>query len=139
VIGSIVLDELLSFDKAQLHPDVGLNVFSGPSGAGKSVLMEGLLSFFGHKEAKAAQGTMELDGAFGWESVGFEPEDEAIIRYQKKEKIRYFLNDQAITKKGLTTFSGEVVKYLTLKEASELSSEAVISFMDGVLSRENQS
>ena len=45
--------ELIGFDNVELDFGNGLTVFTGPSGAGKSVLMDGVLSAFGFREALA--------------------------------------------------------------------------------------
>ena len=136
MIRRVVIKECLSFTQAQMEFGQGLHVFSGPSGAGKSVLMEALLSFFGRSEARGSYGELEFEGDMAWDEVGIEAQNPNLIRYLRKEKVRFFANDQAISKKGLLSLSKGSVKHLSLKESSELSSDALITTLDQIIIKE---
>ncbi len=131
MINRVYLKDCLSFKEVNLEFDKGLNVFTGPSGAGKSILMQSILSFFALADVKANLGEITLsDSNIFEESYGIENSDEISIKTIKKEKIRYFLNNQNISKKSLQEFSFRLIKHLNLKDTSDFESAKLIDFLD---------
>ncbi|WP_375724563.1 AAA family ATPase [Arcobacter sp. KX21116] len=131
MINRFYLENYLSFQKVDLEFEKGLIVFTGPSGAGKSILMDAFLALFGIKEAKAdlSETTIE-DSQISYEEFGIEKNDEIIIKELKKDKVRYFLNSQTISKKALTLFANSLVKHLHLKDNSDFDSIRLVRFLD---------
>jgi DNA repair protein RecN (Recombination protein N) len=131
MISRFYLENYLSFQKVDLEFEKGLIVFTGPSGAGKSILMDAFLALFGIKEAKAnlSETTIENSKIYN-EEYGIEEDDEIIIKEIKKDKVRYFLNSQTISKKALTSFSNNLVKHLHLKDNSDFDSVRLVNFLD---------
>lgn len=131
MISRFYLENYLSFQKVDLEFEKGLIVFTGPSGAGKSILMDAFLALFGIKEAKAdlSETTIE-DSKISYEEFGIEKDDEIIIKELKKDKVRYFLNSQSISKKALTLFANNLVKHLHLKDNSDFDSIRLVRFLD---------
>ncbi len=130
MIDRFYLKEFLSFNEVDIELEKGLIVFSGPSGAGKSVLMSSILSLFGKYEARASLSEVSLlndkieDDAFGIEN------DDFTIKQIKKDKVRYFLNNQTISKKNLSDFSKKFIKHLHLKDISDFENEKLIELLD---------
>lgn len=131
MINRIFLKEFLSFNEVELELEKGLVVFTGPSGAGKSVLMQSILSLFGIGECKASLGEASLsDIGVEDEVFDIQKDDEIIIKEIKKDKVRYFLNAQTISKKNLNDFSKKIIRHLHLKDTTDFDSSKLIEFLD---------
>ena len=139
MISRIYLKDCLSFEEIDLEFSNGLNIFTGPSGAGKSILMQAILSLFALSEVKANLGEVLLSNSnIRDESYDLSINDDIVIKSIKKEKVRYFLNNQTISKKNLNEFSTKLIKHLNLKDTSEFDSSKLIVFLDK-LSLKNRS
>ena len=137
MISRIYLKDCLSFSEVDLEFDKGLNVFTGPSGAGKSILMQGILSLFTLSEVKASLGEVELtNNSVVNELYDISKDDDIVIKTIKKEKVRYFLNNQTISKKSLNIFSSVLIKHLNLKDTSDFESKKLLNFLDKLSSKE---
>ena len=131
MISRIYLKDCLSFEEVDLEFSSGLNIFTGPSGAGKSILMQSILSLFALAETKATLGEVTLvDSNICDENFDISTNDEIIIKSIKKDKVRYFLNNQTISKKNLFDFSNKLIKHLNLRDTSEFDSCRLIDFLD---------
>lgn len=136
MIRRVYLKDCLSFNEVDLEFKNGLNIFTGPSGAGKSILMQAILSLFALADVKAKLGEVELDNLkFDDESYDINSDDEIVIKSIKKDKVRYFLNNQSISKKNLNEFSKKLIKHLNLKDTSEFDSLKLIDFLDKLTSK----
>ena len=131
MLSRVYLKDCLSFEEVELEFGKGLNIFTGPSGAGKSVLMQSILSLFSLTDVKANIGEVILsDSKIIDETFDISLDDEIIIKSIKKDKVRYFLNNQTISKKNLFDFSNRLIKHLNLKDTSEFDSDKLINFLD---------
>lgn len=131
MITRIYLKDCLSFEEVDLEFKKGLNIFTGPSGAGKSILMQAILSLFALTEVKANIGEVLLnDSKISDESYDLAYDDDIIIKSIKKDKVRYFLNNQSVSKKNLNDFSLKLIKHLNLKDTSEFDSFKLLDFLD---------
>ena len=131
MITRVYLKDCLSFNEVDLEFKSGLNIFTGPSGAGKSILMQAILSLFALSDVKANLGEIQLDNLnFTDESYDISLDDDIVIKSIKKDKIRYFLNNQTISKKNLNELSSRLIKHLNLKDTSEFDSYKLINFLD---------
>ena len=139
MIERFYLKDYLSFKEVELSPVNGLIVFTGPSGSGKSILMRSILASVGLDscEATVCESTTrwELNG----ESFGLENDDVAIFKHTKKEKSRYFINNQSVSKKVMQLIASEHLKYLSLKDFSDFENENLISILDERISQKNSS
>jgi DNA repair protein RecN (Recombination protein N) len=136
LITRVYLKDCLSFDEVDLEFKSGLNIFTGPSGAGKSILMQSILSLFALSEVRANIGEVILTNSkISDEVYDISFEDEIIIKSIKKDKVRYFLNNQTISKKNLFDFSTKLIKHLNLKDTSEFDSSKLIVFLDKLTSK----
>lgn len=138
MINRFYLKEYLSFKEVDLEFEKGLVVFTGPSGAGKSILMNAFLSLFGLSEAKATLSETTLNNRIENEAFDISYGDEIVLKEIKKDKIRYFLNNQSIAKKNLMQFSSSLVKHLHLKDTSDFESENLISYLDLILEKKDK-
>ncbi len=131
MISRFYLKDFLSFKEVDLEFEKGLVVFTGPSGAGKSILMDAFLALFAYKDAKAELGEVNISSSsIKNEAYDIELGDGIIIKEIKKEKVRYFVNNQTISKKNLFEFSKNIVKHLHLKDISDFQSSKLINFLD---------
>ncbi len=138
MINRIYLKDFLSFNEVDMELNSGLVVFTGPSGAGKSVLMQTILSLFAIGESKASLGEVSLNGLnIENEAYDISLDDDIIIKEIKKDKVRYFLNSQTISKKNLNQFSKTLIKHLHLKDTSDFDSAKLLSFLDSLCMKES--
>ncbi len=134
MIERLYLRELVTFDEVELEFDKGLVVFTGPSGAGKSVLMSAILGSFGHATQGAASlCEMTLSKPHNLTSDSYELEDELILKTLKKEKLRYFIAGQNISKKALAEMFSPFVQYLSVRDKSGFESENLLTILDSSL------
>ena len=134
MIERLYLRELVTFDEVELEFDKGLVVLTGPSGAGKSVLMSAILSSFGHTTQGAASlCEVNLAKPAGLQSDAYELEDDLTIKTLKKEKLRYFIEGQNISKKVLAELFAPYVKYLSVRDKGGFDSESLLDMIDSSL------
>ena len=136
MINRIYIKNCLSFKEVNLEFQKGLNIFSGPSGAGKSVLMQEILALFAFNDVKSELSELEFtNNSLEDFTYGIEIGDDLIIKNIKKEKVRYFLNNQSISKKNLQNISSKLIKQLNLKDTSDFESQRIIEFLDRLSSK----
>ncbi|WP_418186156.1 AAA family ATPase [Aliarcobacter vitoriensis] len=131
MITRVYIKNCLSFQEIDLEFNCGLNIFTGPSGAGKSILMQELLSLFALNEVKSDIGEVNLNNSrIKNEEYDINFEEDIVIKSIKKDKTRYFLNNQSISKKSLQNVSNSLIKYLSLRDTSDFKSETLLDFLD---------
>ncbi len=138
MIQRVHLKGLLSFETVTLNFVPGLVVLSGPSGAGKSVLMGSILSGFGVSSAEAALCEVLLERPEGVRSDTYELDEELVIRSLKKERTRYYLNEQQISKKALHLLLGSHLHYLSVRESGGFGSDQLLTLLDGILIKQDK-
>ncbi|MRI59163.1 MAG: hypothetical protein C6H99_06645, partial [Epsilonproteobacteria bacterium] len=116
MIESLLIKEYLSFQEARLRFKPGLVVFTGPSGAGKSLLIDALLALFGQRGVEARVSEAVCDFDLDLEPFGIDRDEVIVVRAIKKEKVRYFLGDHALSKRSLRQIFGPKIFYLHQKE-----------------------
>jgi DNA repair protein RecN (Recombination protein N) len=127
----------LEFSEVELEFSKGLIVFTGPSGAGKSVLMRGILSIFGYFDVNAALSEAVVDADIDLEKYGIENDEVLIFRQIKKNKNRYFINNQAVSKKTAREISSNFLDYLSLREIKEFENENILKILDSIVSEKD--
>jgi len=120
MIERFYLQNNLTFDEVELNLSNGLIVFTGPSGSGKSVLMRSILGSFG----------LESSNAKLSESSVIENDELNVFKQVKKEKTRFFINNQAIPKKNLLQESLNFIRYLNIKDFSDFDSHKLLDMID---------
>ncbi len=123
----------LEFSEVEMEFSKGLIVFTGPSGAGKSVLMRGILSIFGFFDVNAKISEAIVNQDINLEKYGLENDEVIIFRQIKKNKNRYFINNQAVSKKIIRKIADEFIDYLSLREIKEFESENILSVLDNMI------
>jgi len=133
MIEHIYIKGLISFKEVNLKFDNGLIVLSGPSGAGKSILMQSILSCFGYSipEAKLCEVTLSKPKNFKTEL--YEIENEIVIKSIKKDRARFYLNNQNISKKSLQGLFSHYIYYLNIRDKSGFESTSLISLLDDTI------
>jgi DNA repair protein RecN (Recombination protein N) len=131
MINRIYLKDCLSFKEIDLEFNKGLNVFTGPSGAGKSILMQAILSLFAQSDVKQSLGEVLISDSYITDELyDLDVNDDIVIKTIKKEKVRFFINNQTISKKNLNTFSSKLIKHLNLRDTSDFESFKLLNFLD---------
>lgn len=130
MIERFYMKNCLTFKEVELELNSGLIVFSGPSGSGKSVLMRSILGSVGFDDALAEVSESSVSWQIDEESTGFENEETNVFKQVKKEKVRYFLNAQSISKKALHKVSKGHMRLLSLKDYSDFEQANMLSILD---------
>jgi len=139
LINRLYLRELVTFDEVELEFSKGLVVFTGPSGAGKSVLISSILTSFGYTAQGAAKlCELTLDKPMQLTNSNYELEDELTVKTLKKEKLRYLIDGQNISKKVLYDMFVPYVQYLSVRDKSGFESNTLISMLDTSLLTKNK-
>ena len=130
MIERFYLKEHLTFEAVELDILSGLIVFSGPSGSGKSVLMDSILSTFGLSEGGAKLCESQINYDIASDEFGIENEDINVFRQIKKENIRFFINNQSISKKDIKGISTRYIRHLSLKDYSDFENKNLLEILD---------
>jgi len=134
----VTFDEVeLEFSEVEMEFSKGLIVFTGPSGAGKSVLMRGILSIFGYFDVNAKISEALVDKNVDLSEYGIDVEDGLIFRQIKKAKSRYFINNQAVSKKIVKEIASKFIDYLSLRVINEFESENIIKVLDKIVQKKD--
>jgi len=133
MIERVYLKKYVTFEEVKLEFAEGLVVFTGPSGAGKSILMKGILSIFGFFDVNAKLSEAMVLHDIDLENYGLENDEVLIFRQIKKNKNRYFINNQAISKKIVRKISDEFISYLSLREVTEFESQNILNVLDKMI------
>ncbi len=134
MVERLYLRDLVTFKALELEFEPGLVVFTGPSGAGKSVLMSAILSSFGYMtQGAAALCEVTLSKPPALKDEAYLLEDELCIKTLKKEKLRYFIDGQNISKKALGKLFSPYVRYLSVRDKGGFDTETLLGLIDSAL------
>jgi len=133
MINRVYLKNLISFDEVEIELEKGLVVLSGPSGAGKSLFMNSILSTFGYGTAEASLCEVLVTKPKNMQSEVFELEEEITLKTIKKEKVRYSIDGQNISKKVLNSMFTPFVQFLSVRDKSGFESSALLKLIDSEL------
>jgi len=133
MVNRVFLKNLISFNEVEVELEKGLVVLSGPSGAGKSLFMNSILSTFGYGTAEASLCEVLVTKPAKLESEAFEFEDEITLRSIKKEKVRYSIDGQNISKKVLNGLFSPFVQFLSVRDKSGFESSELLTLIDNDL------
>lgn len=135
MINRVYIKELLGFKSVEFEFQKGLVVITGPSGAGKSVLMNALLANFGlvNQEAKLCE--VSIAKPKGLESEEFELEDEIVVKSIKKDRVRFFLNGQNISRKALKGFFKNYLSYISVRDKSGFENSTLLELIDNFITK----
>ncbi|WP_299803350.1 AAA family ATPase, partial [Sulfuricurvum sp. RIFOXYD2_FULL_44_160] len=112
MIERFYLKEFLTFKEADLEFHPGLVVFTGPSGSGKSILMRSILASVGLENVDAQVCESSVSWNIDEERYGLQNEPLNIFRHVKKEKTRYFINNQSTSKSSMESISSGYLRHL---------------------------
>jgi DNA repair protein RecN (Recombination protein N) len=129
----VYLKNLISFPEVELELEKGLVVLSGPSGAGKSLFMNSILATFGYGTPEASLCEVLVDRPSKLTHDAFDFEDEITVRSIKKEKSRYSIDGQNISKKALNQLFSPFVQFLSVRDKSGFSSSDLLTLIDNHL------
>jgi len=138
MIERFYLKDYLSFKETELNLKTGLVVFTGPSGSGKSILMESILSSLGGATCNASLCESSVTWDIDEESTGIENDDINVFKHIKKEKSRYFVNNQSLSKKAIGTVASKYLRHLSLKDFSDFENENLLSILDDRISAKSK-
>ena len=130
MIERFYLKDYLSFKEVELDMSSGLVVFTGPSGSGKSILMNSILASLGAGSCEASLCESSVTWELDTEDIGIENDELNVFKHIKKEKSRYFINNQSVSKKSMSQLNSNYLKHLSLKDFSDFENENLISILD---------
>ena len=130
MIERFYLKDYLSFKESELNLNSGLVVFTGPSGSGKSILMNSILSSLGGASCEAALCESSVNWDINADETGIESDDINVFKHIKKEKSRYFINNQSLSKKAIGAVASKYLRHLSLKDFSDFQNENLLSILD---------
>ncbi len=130
MIERFYLKDYLSFEEAELNLKSGLVVFTGPSGSGKSILMNAILSSVGGASCEAALCESSVTWDIDEEATGIENEEINVFKHIKKEKSRYFVNAQSLSKKAIGSVASKYLRHLSLKDFSDFENANLLEILD---------
>jgi len=130
MIERFYLKDYLSFQESELNLETGLVVFTGPSGSGKSILMESILSSLGSSSCDAALCESSVTWNIDEESTGIENNEINVFKHVKKGKSRFFVNNQSLSKKAISSIASGYLRHLNLKNFSDFENENLLSILD---------
>ncbi|MCW8954824.1 MAG: AAA family ATPase, partial [Sulfurimonas sp.] len=130
MIERFFLKDYLSFKEIELNLASGLVVFTGPSGSGKSILMNSILSSVGSEACEASLCESTVTWELDTQNTGIESDDINVFKHIKKEKSRYFINNQSISKKAMNALASDYLRHLSLKDFSDFENENLLSILD---------
>lgn len=133
MVNRVYIKNLISFDEVELELEKGLVVLSGPSGAGKSLFMNTVLSAFGYGTSEASLCEVSVEKPLKLNSEAYVFEDEITLKTVRKEKARYYIDGQNISKKALNNLFLPFVQYLSVRDKSGFESKELIAFIDNSL------
>ena len=121
----------MTFKEVNLEFDKGLVVLTGPSGAGKSVLISTILSSFGYSsQGVATLCELDLIKPLLLEDEGYVFEKEITLKTVKKEKLRYFIDGQKISKLKLKALFSPFIQYLSVRDKGGFDSVTLLEMID---------
>ena len=138
MIERFYLKDYLSFKEVELNLNNGLVVFTGPSGSGKSILMNSILSSLGTNSCEASLCESGVTWKLDSEDMGIENDEINIFKHVKKDKSRYFINNQSISKKAMNGLSSDYLRHLSLKDYSDFENSNLISIIDERIQSKNK-
>jgi DNA repair protein RecN (Recombination protein N) len=131
--------DLVTFKEVEIEFVPGLVVFTGPSGAGKSVLISTILSSFGFStQGSATLCEVNFKKPLKLQSDTYVLEDDLTIKTLKKEKLRYFIDGQNISKKALGEMFTPYIQYLSVRDKGGFESETLLEMIDKALSNKDK-
>ncbi len=139
MIERFYLRDYLSFDETELNLKSGLVVFTGPSGSGKSILMESILASVGGTSCDASLCESSVTWEIDEESCGIENDEPNVFKHIKKEKSRYFINNQSLSRKSMGALASHYLRHLSLKDFSDFENANLLSILDKRIAKKDKS
>jgi len=138
MIERFYLKDYLSFQESVLELKSGLVVFTGPSGSGKSILMESILASVGGATCDASVCESTVTWKIDEDSCGIQNEEINVFKHIKKEKSRYFINNQTLSKKAMNSIASNYLRHLSLKDFSDFENENLLGILDARIGVKNR-
>ncbi|NPA60045.1 MAG: AAA family ATPase, partial [Epsilonproteobacteria bacterium] len=133
MIERFYLKDYLSFGESELNFKHGLVVFTGASGSGKSILMNSILSSVGGASCEASICESSVTWDIDEDKTGIQNDDINVFKQIRKEKVRYFVNSQSVSKKVISNLSANYLKHLSLKDFSDFENENLLLILDNMI------
>ena len=130
MIERFYLKEYLSFQESELNFENGLIVFTGPSGSGKSLLMESILASVGGASCDASICESSVTWEIDEEQSGICNDEPNVFKHIKKEKSRYFINNQSLSRRSISAIASNYLRHLSLKDFSDFENENLLNILD---------
>jgi len=136
MIERFYLKDFLSFKEVELNLACGLVVFTGPSGSGKSILMESILSSVGNTSCDASVCESSVTWEIDEDKYGIENDEVNVFKHIKKEKSRFFINNQTLSRKSISDIASSYLRHLSLKDYSDFENDNLLEILDSRISKD---
>jgi len=130
MIERFYLKDYLSFKESEMNFSSGLVVFTGPSGSGKSILMNAILSSLGKSSCEASLCESSVTWDINADEIGIENDEINVFKHIKKENSRYFVNNQSLSRKAISSVASTYLRHLSLKDFSDFENENLLHILD---------
>jgi len=136
MIERFYLKDFLSFKEVELNLACGLVVFTGPSGSGKSILMESILSSVGNTSCDASVCESSVTWEIDEDKYGIDNDEINVFKHIKKEKSRFFINNQTLSRKSISNIASSYLRHLSLKDYSDFENDNLLEILDSRISKD---
>jgi len=138
VIERLFIKDFLLFKRVELEFKSGLVVFSGASGSGKSLLIEAILYAFGYCTTKAKLVELNIKKPPNLRSEFYELDEEIVLKVIRKDKARYYIDGQSISKRAIFEMFSPYLKYLSIRDKLLFSNHELLELLDRFIGAQNR-
>jgi len=138
MIERFYLKDFISFKEIELDLSSGLVVFTGPSGSGKSLLMNSILTSVGIGSCDASICEANVTWDLNASEIGIENETINTFKQIKKGNVRYFVNNQSISKKTISKVASTHLRHLSLKDFSDFDNANLLLIIDTRIAKKSK-
>lgn len=128
MIERVYFKDNLSFKNLSLEFKNGLVCFSGVSGAGKSVIFKSILAAFAMAESNAALLEVSINDKLNNDLI--DDDEINIFRVKKDKQTRYFINEQAVSKKLINEILANKIRYLSARNYDDFEPNYLLTLLD---------
>ena len=121
----------LSFEECEIEFDKGLIVFTGASGSGKSILFDAMIAIFGFTNPQSEISEVVLNNETKVNDQF--SEDLLVFKQIKKDKNRYLVNNQTVSREYVKNLSSQFIGFLGFKNSNFFEQEVLVQSFDDII------
>jgi len=92
--------------------------------------MNSILSSLGGASCEATLCESSVTWDINADEIGIENDDINVFKHVKKEKSRYFVNNQSLSRKAIGSIASKYLRHLSLKDFSDFENENLLAILD---------